>query len=487
MRHFVSIVVVLLVLMGSMHALSVTAQDSSLRDLLPAADDVGPEFVSVDNRSRTLAEQATGFSNADEAARLLADWSWQENAFVVFQAAALTPSGAPAATIDISLTRFADAAGAATAMPYFLQDRTAVLGQREVQNLNQRPIGDETRIVTGPVDGGEDTTIYVRSGVLLLRISATSRSGGPAVSPVEIARGILDRDAPQSPSSTVRQLATEAISDSLPLDYAACFRIDGEGALDLPAVVERLATGAETSAALQALGWQGGDYRQFACDPPPGGIGWVDISVHRFPDAAAAAEAVDFFAASRAQGMNLQPAAATELGEHSAALAGPAVNGQEYTLYTHNGPLLFAVTGVAPASTSDPRADVEAIAAALLAPVAPVQAPVQAEESPTPTPVVPVAIPPTMAPVSTATPLPTPIPVPTATPAPQPTATLAPLPAAIPTAIVVPTEPPPPPTAPPNPLPTAIPTTIPPQPTAMAGAQPSPTPRVIRPPTPVGE
>ena len=76
--------------------------------------------------------------------------------------------------------------------------------------------------------------------------------------------------------------------------------------MDVPAVVERLATGAEASAELQALGWQGGVYRQFTCKPPAGRVGWVDISVHRFPDAASAAEAVAYFAASRADSMDLQ-------------------------------------------------------------------------------------------------------------------------------------------------------------------------------------
>ena len=85
-----------LLLLGSVPAVSVTAQDHSLLDLLPTTADVGFAFVVVDNRPRTLAEQATGFANADEAARLLADWDWQENVFQVFQTSELT-SAAPQA------------------------------------------------------------------------------------------------------------------------------------------------------------------------------------------------------------------------------------------------------------------------------------------------------------------------------------------------------------------------------------------------------
>src|SRR5215213_438415 len=196
MRRFM-LVAVLLLFISSIPTAGVTAQDRSLRDLLPTAADVGSAFVVVDDRTRTLAEQATGFANSDEAARLLASWDWQENVFRVFQTAESTPAGAPVATLDISLTRFANAEGAAMALPYFLGDRAAVLTQREVKSLNltPQPIGDETRVLSGPVEGGDDTTLYVRTGALLLRISLTTSPGAPAMSPQAIAQGIVDRAA----------------------------------------------------------------------------------------------------------------------------------------------------------------------------------------------------------------------------------------------------------------------------------------------------
>jgi hypothetical protein len=489
MRHVVSMLAMFGLLIGSVSAVSVTAQDSSLRDLLPTAADIGSSFVVVDHRTRTLAEQATGFANLDEAMRLLTNWSWQENAFAVFEAVEPTGAGTTVARLDISLTRFADAEGASLAMPYFLVDRAAVTGQGETKQLSQMAVGDELRILNGPVEGGEDTTLYVRSGALLMRISATSVTGGAAVSLEQIAQGIIDRAGSESSTSTitVRQSAVEPILNSLPLDHAACFSIEGEGELDVPAVVARLAVGDEASTSLRALGWQGGVYRQFTCKPPAGRVGWVDISLHQFTDVDAAAEAVAYFADSRARSMDLQPVSATLLGDSSAALTGPAVNGTEYSFYMSSGSLLFAVTGVAPDSGSDPRADVEAIVAALLDP----NEPVQVVQIPTATPFVPVAVPPTMVPLPTATPLPTlvPIPIPTATSSPLPLPTATPLPtaapplrAAIPTAIPTPTAPPPP-TAVPTLEAIAIPTAVPP--TATTGPLPTATPRVIRPPTPV--
>ena len=489
MRHVVSVLALFGLLIGSVSAVSVTAQNSSLRDLLPTAADIGSPFVVVDHRTRTLAEQATGFTNPDEATRLLADWRWQENAFAVFEATELTDAaGTAVARLDISLTRFADVEDASLAMPYFLVNRAVVTGQSETKQLSQTAVGDELRVLNGPVEVGEDTTLYVRSDALLIRISATSVSGDVAVWIEQIAQGIIDRARQQSPSSsiTAMQPAVEPLLNSLPLEHAACFIVEGEGELDVPAVAARLATGAGAAASLQALGWQGGVYRQFTCKPPAGRVGWVDISLHRFADVGAAAEAVAYFADSRARSMDLQPVSATLLGDNSAALTGPAVNGTEYSLYMSSGSQLIAVTGVAPDSGSDPRADVEAIAAALLSPIAPVQV----AEVPTATPFVPIAVPPTVAPLPTATPPPTlaPIPVPaaTSTPLPLPTATplptaVAPLRAAIPTATPIPAAPPPP-TAVPTLQAVVIATAIPP--TATAGSLPTATPRVIRPPTP---
>jgi hypothetical protein len=471
MRHVVPIAIAMLLLIGNASPDIVSAQDPVLLDLLPTASEIGPGFALVERRVRSLDEQATAFASAD-AARLLAGWQWQENAFAVFQTTSL-----PLATVDISLTRFTSLEGAAAALPYFLDDRAAVLGQTEVQSLSQTALGDEMRVVAGEVEGGFDSTIYVRSGPLLIRVSVTSAPGGPAVSPEEIARAIVDRATP-APANVVQLVAAE-LPATLPLDDADCFSVAGEGALDVPAVVERLAGLADGAIALEKLGWQGGVYRQFTCNPPPGRAGWVEISLHRFGDAGLAADAVTLFAAARERGTKLQPAAVSELGERTAALTGPGVNGTEYTLYVSNGPVLFAVTGVAP--NGDPRADVEQTAAALLTLPAPAVTALVAAPTATAATIAaaPTATPYNLVAAPTAPPLPTVTPLPTSTPTPAPTAT--PLPTATPTATPLPTAPPP--TAVPALIPVEVPATLPP-PTATTGPQPTPTPRVIRPPTP---
>ena len=116
MRQVLSIAVTFLLLAAGWSAMRAAAQEPSLHDLLPAAAEIGPAFVAVDERARTLAEQAAMFGNPDDAARRRAVWGGQANACVVFQATALTAGGAPAATVDISLTRFGDATAAAAAL-----------------------------------------------------------------------------------------------------------------------------------------------------------------------------------------------------------------------------------------------------------------------------------------------------------------------------------------------------------------------------------
>jgi hypothetical protein len=176
---------------------------------------------------------------------------------------------------------------------------------------------------------------------------------------------ILGASVPTAVSLAQSPSVSDYLPDTLPLTHAACFRIDGEGTQDFPAVVERFAGVPDAAAQLETLGWEDGAYRQFGCDTPPeGSVGWIDMSVHRFRDSAAAEAALSFFASSGMLGTSLQEAPAIDLGDSSAALAGPAVNGEEYTLYLSTGPLLFRVTGVAP--VGDPRTNVEVVMTALV-------------------------------------------------------------------------------------------------------------------------
>lgn len=484
-RLLLVITLVGVVLLGALQAsFSVRAQERTeeqpLVDLLPSAGDISADLVQSEDRTRSLDEQAFMFANAGEMVQRLTEWGWQENVFRVYQSTIPTSNGAPSVTIDVSLTRFASPDGAAAALPVFLEDRAAVLGESEVQRPLQ--LADETRALSGTTPQGDDVTLYVRQGNLLLRVSVTTLQGTP-IAPERIAQGILTGVGAQTPVNEQPQIVESGplanyLLTELPIPNASCFSLASEGALDLPTLQGRYGGVTDLEAELQRMGWQGGDFRQFGCDAPPGGnAGWIDMTVQEFASPDDAAVAVYYFADARQRSTNLQAASASTLGEATAALSGPGVNGEDYTLYFSNGPLLFSVTGVAPAG--DPRADVGDIAAVLYersldappsettAIVTPQPtAPVIVQETALPTPL------PTIAPPATATPVPTF--APTVVPLPPDT----PVPTTIP--VVIPTS---------TPVPTVVPTAPPPAPTATrtTTTDPTPTPRVIRPPTPVGE
>jgi hypothetical protein len=137
------------------------------------------------------------------------------------------------------------------------------------------------------------------------------------------------------------------LPDALPLPHAGCFHIDSDSVLTYEDLVSRLGGTDEARSNLQRWGWQASVNRTFACDTPPDGeAGWVDISLHRFADSTSAQQAVDYFAAVRAEGSTLFPAEPPALGDHAAVLSGPTSNGKEFTLYVSQGPLLIRVTGV---------------------------------------------------------------------------------------------------------------------------------------------
>jgi hypothetical protein len=165
---------------------------------------------------------------------------------------------------------------------------------------------------------------------------------------------------PESP-----QMPGDLILDVLPLAHAACFRVDREGEFDREDMLDRLADIPNAGQLLDSWAWSGGTYRFFACDEPPAGrAGWIEIHVHAFGDAASAQAAADVFADARAEAVNLAHVAPPDIGEHAAALSGAALNGNEFTVYASQGPLLVRVTGISPAG--NPTGDVVAVARAVV-------------------------------------------------------------------------------------------------------------------------
>lgn len=178
-------------------------------------------------------------------------------------------------------------------------------------------------------------------------------AGGTAPTP-----GIIRLPQPTQPPVVVPTVEvveapqTQALlqlPDVLPLDYASCFRVDGEGGYDFDQTVVNLGDTADARRRMEVWGWQGNEYRQYGCDAPPTGhVGWVEVSLHHFNSAQSAQQAADYFAVQRMAGTPLAYAPPPYLGDYAVAVSGPAGNGTEYTTYIASGSTLLRVTGVAP-------------------------------------------------------------------------------------------------------------------------------------------
>lgn len=164
---------------------------------------------------------------------------------------------------------------------------------------------------------------------------------------------------PQQPRDPELQLPT-----ALPLSYAQCFRIDGNGSFTFDQMVARLGDSVDARRRMEVWGWQSSIYRQFGCDNPPiGHAGWIEVALHRFRTAIDAQQAADYFAEQRISGTSLTYAAPPAVGDYVTAVTGAAANGSEYTLYMSIGPTLARITGVSP--TGVPVEDVTEVARSL--------------------------------------------------------------------------------------------------------------------------
>ncbi|MDP9365464.1 MAG: hypothetical protein M3Q10_14780, partial [Chloroflexota bacterium] len=90
--------------------------------------------------------------------------------------------------------------------------------------------------------------------------------------------------------------------------------------------------------------------------PPPDAAGWVELHLHRFATVDGAAAALPYLASGRETAAGLRSVDLGLFGDQAVALAGPAFNGDEVTIFARRGTLVLRATGIAPAG--DPTADV---------------------------------------------------------------------------------------------------------------------------------
>lgn len=395
--RLVATIVLALSLAAGLQSFPAQAQNTCvhLDRLLPGYPEGGAPYGVTSNGARTLDEHAALFFDPTEAAQLLADWGWQANVYRVFKAGDPTDPETVRPYLQVGVTCFASDDGAAAALPYVVQNLRPRDAHREIPLPS--PVGDEARQFVTDVDGGIDLTLLVQSGPLLIGISTLLTGEEPIFDAVRTAQSIIALQQSSLPvnnsAETEPDLALAQLLDALPSDLPPCLVLVQDESLDDADMSTRFPGVVDAQVRLQEWGWQAAWHRQYTCVPlPASGVNWLDMSVHRFRDAAAASDAVPYFAQARTVGTQLAPMPAMALGAGAtAAIAGPSENGTEYTLYLSTGPLLFRVSAIEAGAA--PQFDVEAVMTALYLHVRDAQLghPAVEEELPHPVPPTPIA------------------------------------------------------------------------------------------------
>jgi hypothetical protein len=157
---------------------------TSLAALLPSTSELPPGLELASDGALTVEAMPLTFPEPTEAAERLARWGWQENAYRGFVVAGEQTPGAPSA-VEISLHRFASDSGAGSALPYFADARAEVRGLSVVPTESISP--DES-VVVGQAAEGNEATLFLRLGDVLVRVTAVVPDG-----PAEyVARQVAD-------------------------------------------------------------------------------------------------------------------------------------------------------------------------------------------------------------------------------------------------------------------------------------------------------
>jgi hypothetical protein len=299
-------------------------------------------LAEVERGARTLNEIASGFPAPAEAAALLNSWGWQENA--CFNYAGLTAAGTN--SLEVSFHLFTTPSGATEAMSYFAAGRALMLGLSPVPIAR---VGDELLAIGGIANGENETTIYLRLGAFLIRISAVAPFGDPSQDAIITAQNIvylLTYGATNAQRGTVESLLPTLFD--LPLGFV----VTEEGGRTAGEVADTFLRPNEASALLFSLGYQTNVYRYFASQTGrssfPGSAVAFQVSLHLFGTSSQAQDALTYFAYGRAESLGLQVVGSYQLGDGAFVLQGPDPNGIgiESTVYMLLSNVLARVSAV---------------------------------------------------------------------------------------------------------------------------------------------
>jgi hypothetical protein len=311
----------------------------TLESLIPAtlALPQGQSFRLESEGSSTFDDIVMGLSDPEEAQALLRDWGWQENVYRVYDSDNPPPNAI--GWFALGIHRFDTTEGAAAALPYFAAARRSATGY---QPVDVGLFADQTEALAGQAVNGEELIIYARRGNLVFRADGVAPNGDPTADVSEALliplRQLVDEPRVVSPE----------LFDTLPHAAALPPGLDltEEHARSGGAIAATFPNVAEAERRFQDWGWRESAARVFT-GRTPSGTTRVEVSVYRWENQEAAAEALPYFLEGRAVGLGLSETASPPTrADEARAISGPVEGGQEATVYLRRGRDLFRIRAI---------------------------------------------------------------------------------------------------------------------------------------------
>lgn len=154
----------------------VSRGSTDLAALLPDTDDLSENLAISDDRSRSLTEITSNYSDPADAEQLFREWGWRGNVVRTLEAAGDRSRSEGVSSIYLSLHEFESDTAARAALDYSFDDQIATTSATE--DLTVRT-GVYSRAARNWTDEGSELTIYSQKGPLLLRVTVVSDEHDP--------------------------------------------------------------------------------------------------------------------------------------------------------------------------------------------------------------------------------------------------------------------------------------------------------------------
>jgi hypothetical protein len=200
--------------------------------------------------------------------------------------------------------------------------------------------------------------------------TAEPRSMATREPEAESPSGAVEATEPAEPDRDI-SAQTQPLLDLLPGQEqvpAGLIQVD-EAERSKEEVIAALGGTEEAGQLLDDWGWSGNAFRDFIADedaPPESGTTFLNVSVHRFADSEAAANAMIFFSDQVISVQGLEEVEPPAIGESARLLRGAPDGVPLSVLYAQDGPIMYRIGGSTPSPDGDPTADVLTVAGEII-------------------------------------------------------------------------------------------------------------------------